>query len=792
MLRSKFRWNRLYRDESNEEAVRALIDSLNITYLTARLLVNRGIQNVEEAKEFLHIKEPSFHDPFLLDGMERACERIFAAIRAGEKIVVYGDYDADGVSSTAVLLTALKELGANVDFYIPNRFSEGYGPNEHAFRMIHEKGCRLIITVDTGIAAINEADLAKRLGIDLIITDHHEPGPVLPDAYAIIHPKLPNSTYPFKELAGVGVAFKMVHALYGKVPESLIEIAAIGTIADLVPLYGENRLLAKKGIEKLKTTTRPGINSLLSIAGVDKSSVNEETIGFVLGPRINAAGRLQEADPAVELLLTDDKEKADMLAKEIDQLNKQRQKLVQEITDEAIKEIEKNFPIEDNPVLVVAKENWNSGVIGIVASRLVEKFYRPAIVLSIDRETGLAKGSARSIQGFDLFKNLSECRELLPHFGGHTMAAGMTLKAEHIDELRQKMIDLANSQLSDEDFIPVKNIECACSLEHVTIKAVEELEKLAPFGVDNPKPLFLLENVNAADVRKIGVNGNHLKMKIEEKEFELDVVGFGQGELAEEISPFANVSIVGELAINEWNYVKKPQLLLQDLAVPAWQLFDWRGSRGTEALLSKLPAEKRLLIAFHEESIKLYKDQPYIHEIHIISEIKDYKNIDVSNKYVVFLDMPPAIEFLVSAFEQGMPERIYAIFYQHADHFFQTMPTREHFKWYYAFLTKKSSFDYKKYGEDLAKYRGWTKETIFFMTKVFFELEFVTINNGVITLNKKVKKRDLSESGTYQQKLDQMKLEQQLLYSSYQELKEWFEKAVLKRDADKFLQVHEW
>jgi single-stranded-DNA-specific exonuclease len=214
MLRSKFRWNRLYRDESNEEAVRALIDSLNITYLTARLLVNRGIQNVEEAKEFLHIKEPSFHDPFLLDGMERACERIFAAIRAGEKIVVYGDYDADGVSSTAVLLTALKELGANVDFYIPNRFSEGYGPNEHAFRMIHEKGCRLIITVDTGIAAINEADLAKRLGIDLIITDHHEPGPVLPDAYAIIHPKLPNSTYPFKELAGVGVAFKMAHALW--------------------------------------------------------------------------------------------------------------------------------------------------------------------------------------------------------------------------------------------------------------------------------------------------------------------------------------------------------------------------------------------------------------------------------------------------------------------------------------------------------------------------------------------------------------------------------------------------
>lgn len=343
MLRSKFRWNRLYRDESNEEAVRALIDSLNITYLTARLLVNRGIQNVEEAKEFLHIKEPSFHDPFLLDGMERACERIFAAIRAGEKIVVYGDYDADGVSSTAVLLTALKELGANVDFYIPNRFSEGYGPNEHAFRMIHEKGCRLIITVDTGIAAINEADLAKRLGIDLIITDHHEPGPVLPDAYAIIHPKLPNSTYPFKELAGVGVAFKMAHALYGKVPESLIEIAAIGTIADLVPLYGENRLLAKKGIEKLKTTTRPGINSLLSIAGVDKSSVNEETIGFVLGPRINAAGRLKEADPAVELLLTDDEEKADMLAKEIDQLNKQRQKLVQEITDEAIKEIEKIF-----------------------------------------------------------------------------------------------------------------------------------------------------------------------------------------------------------------------------------------------------------------------------------------------------------------------------------------------------------------------------------------------------------------------------------------------------------------
>lgn len=787
MLKSKYRWNRLFENESNGKTVRQLMNSLNISQLAARMLVHRGIHEVEAAKEFLHINEPSFHDPFLLKGMERACERIFSAIKNNEKIVVYGDYDADGVSSTVVMMTALRELGADADYYIPNRFTEGYGPNERAFRMIYEKGCRLIITVDTGIAAIHEAQVAKELGIDLIITDHHEIDAVLPDAYAIIHPKLEGSDYPFKELAGVGVSFKLAHALLGTVPESLLEIAAIGTIADLVPLFGENRLIAKKGIEKLKTSSRPGIRALLSAAGVEKASVNEETVGFVIGPRINAAGRLKEADPAVELLLTTDPVQAETLAKEIDQLNKQRQKLVQEMTDEAMKEIEERFPVDDHPVLVIAKENWNYGVAGIVASRLVEKFYRPAIVLSIDPETGIAKGSARSIDGFDLFRNLSQLRHLFTHFGGHKMAAGMTIRAENIDELRQNLIEMAKEQLTDEDFIPMKQIECTCSLEDVTIDAIEEINLFSPFGVSNPKPLFLLENVLAVNVRKIGASEAHLKLVVEKDGYELDVVGFGHGEAADEISPLASISVVGELAVNEWNNIKKPQLLLEDLAVPTWQLFDWRGAKELDRLIGKLPQEKQCLLVFRKESIEFFKGQQFYDGIRLFHQLP-LSDIEITGKYVVFLDMPTKLDLFRELFEKGAPERIYAVFMQRSDHFFQTLPTREHFKWYYAFLMKKGSFDLHQYGEELAKYRGWTKETIFFMTKVFFELEFVTINNGIITLNQQVKKRDLSESKTFQRKQEQIKLEQTLLYSSYHELKEWFETAIRNSIVNKIMQ----
>lgn len=771
MLKPKTRW--IVR-QTDEEMRDQLCEKLAVSPLLASLLINRGITDEETARHFLFDKGNDFHDPFLLKGMAEAVERIRAAISNEEPILIYGDYDADGVSSTSVMMTVLQDLGANVEFYIPNRFTEGYGPNEEAFRWASDSGFRLIITVDTGIAATKEARLAKELGLDLIITDHHEPGPELPEALAIIHPKHPEGDYPFGYLAGVGVAFKVAHALYGEVPEHLLELVVIGTIADLVPLTGENRAIAKAGLKKLQQTTRPGIEALCKLTATKKETITEETIGFMIAPRINAVGRLSDAYPAVELLLTPDKGTAEQLATEIDAMNKERQAIVNEITAEALAMVEENYPIEQYPVLVIGKENWNPGVIGIVASKLVEKFYRPTIVLSFDRENNTAKGSARSIAGYDLFKNLSTCRELLPHFGGHPMAAGMTLQLSDVDELRSRLCQLAQEQLTEEDFVPVTEIDVVVPLPEVNLNVVEQLESLAPYGVSNPKPKVLIEEVGLSSMRKIGSDKTHLKLQLDDQQTSLDSIGFSMGHYADHIAPLSKVSVIGELAVNEWNNIRKPQLFLQDLRVDTWQLFDARGHRQFEKWLEQVPQD-RVLMMFNKETIAELKLDRWQTEIIEVTDVEAAKQVAIDQKNIVLIDMPPSSQLIEALLTNGRPERIYVHFHQKDNHFFSTMPTRDHFKWFYAFLMKRKTFDLHRYGNDLAKHRGWSRETIDFMSQVFSELEFVTINNGMMALHETAAKRNLTESPSYQHKKMQVELENQLLYSSYQELKDWLE-----------------
>lgn len=770
MLKAKTRWNVRKPDQV---LVESLTKELNITPLVAQLLANRGFDTVENARYFLFGTE-QFHDPYLLKDMDKAVKRIKEAIENQDPILIYGDYDADGVSSTTVMMKTLSDLGANVDFYIPNRFTEGYGPNEAAFRHAYESGVKLIITVDTGISAINEAKLAKELGVDLIITDHHEPGPVLPDCYAIIHPKLEDSLYPFKELAGVGVAFKLAHALYGHLPEHLLEIAVIGTIADLVPLKDENRFIAKAGIQKLTRTNNTGLRALFKICSIDLASISEETIGFSIGPRINAAGRLGDAAPAVHLLLTEDPEEATELANEIDRLNRSRQSIVNEITEEAIEMVEKTFTI-DQKVIVIGKENWNAGVVGIVASRLVDKYYRPTIVLTFDPEKGTAKGSARSIDGFDLFQNLSLCRDILPHFGGHTAAAGMTLNIDDVTELRRRLNELAAEQLTEEMLIPVTKLDGEFEIQEIQLDAVKEMLLLAPFGMDNPKPKVLLKDAGISNYRKIGSEQNHLKITLEKNGFLLDTIGFGLGSLYDEVSPTSSISVIGELSINEWNNIQKPQLFLQDIAVDKWQLFDWRGNNRAGQLFKNLILTDTKFVVFNQENIDIFSKWLTQDSITFISNVMDARMLDLNEKNVVLLDFPPSKDIVNQLLFGKKPGRIYPHFYKKDSAFFNTMPTREHFKWYYAFLAKKAPFDLKRFGDDLAKHRGWSKETIDFMSQVFFELNFATINNGLISLEKITPKRDLTESKTYQQRQAQFTLEKELLYSSFNQLKDWFE-----------------
>ncbi|WP_165996887.1 single-stranded-DNA-specific exonuclease RecJ [Bacillus sp. Cs-700] len=773
MLRSKTRWKLAETDETNIDRLQS---ELGISRLAASLLVNRGISGEEEARRFLYKENLTYHDPLLMSGMKEAVERIQQAIASDERILIFGDYDADGVSSTTVLVYTLRELGASFDYYIPNRFTEGYGPNEAAFRQAKEDGYHLIVTVDTGISGVHEAEVAKEIGVDLIITDHHEPPPVLPDAYATINPKKPGCTYPFKGLAGVGVAFKLSQALLGRIPGHLLEIAAMGTIADLVPLQDENRLLASEGIRALQNSNKPGIKALLDVCGLKDQELNEEHLGFGIGPRLNAAGRLDSADPAVELLTTDDPLLAEQLASDIDALNKNRQELVNTMTKEAIEEVETNYiSDESNRVLIIAKEGWNAGVIGIVASRLVEKYYRPTIVMSIDREKGVAKGSARSIEAFDMFANLSECRDILPHFGGHPMAAGMTIDLDYLEQLRTRLNTLAIEKLTEEDLTPLTKVDLHCRVEDVTLETIEEMNLLAPFGVSNPKPVVMLKDVHLSQIRRIGSQDNHLKVGLEENGTTLDGVGFHFGYAFEEIASRAAVSVIGQLSVNEWNGLRKPQIFVKDIAVNEWQLFDYRGIRDLKKRLETLPLDKLVMISFQNNTISklgLEKWKDYV-----ITDPSD-KDFSFDQKYVMLLDLPDLEEDLVNLFRSGgIPDRTYVVFEHEEDHFFSTLPSREDFKWYYAFLMKKGSFHLRD-AEKLAKHKGWSKETVPFMSEVFFELDFVTMDNGLISLNPQSVKTELTSSKTYRSKLEKAKLENDFCYSSYHALKSWFDQSV--------------
>ncbi|WP_026672442.1 single-stranded-DNA-specific exonuclease RecJ [Alkalihalobacterium bogoriense] len=780
MLKPKARWKL---DSIDDRKVDELTKDLHVPPLVASLLVKRGLDTVEAAEQFLHIDKKEYYDPFLLSGMEETVERIHRAIKNDEKILVFGDYDADGVSSTTVMVYALQQLKANFDYYIPNRFTEGYGPNEKAFRTAKEQGYQLIVTVDTGISAVHEAEVAKELEIDFIVTDHHEAPPILPDAYAIVNPKKPGCTYPFKGLAGVGVAFKVAHALLKRVPVELLDIVVIGTIADLVPLVDENRLLAKQGIQALQHSNRPGIRALKKVCNIEDQVLNAEHVGFAIGPRINAAGRLAHAAPAVELLTTSDGEEAFAIAEEIDQLNKERQAIVNEMTKEAIEIVENEFPISDNHVLLIGKEGWNPGVIGIVASRLVEKYYRPTIILSYDNETGKAKGSARSIEGFDMFENLSESRDILPHFGGHPMAAGLTMQIKDVDTLRQRLHAQAEAILTSEDFIPSSHIDVVTSLDQISLDVIKQMEQLAPYGVANPTPKIMIKDVVVGQSRRIGSDENHLKLVFEQNNAKLDGIGFQLGHLYDEMTANVTLSAVGTLSVNEWNGHSKPQFMLEDIAIKEWQLFDWRNVKNVREKLEQIPEENRVLVTFSEHArTKLKLEQVQGTWISPTTAVP----VECEHPYVFFLDLPLVEEEMKSIFQYVKnPERIYTLFFHEESHYFTSSPSREQFKWYYSFLKKKGEFDIRKFGVQLAKHKGWSKNTVEWMTKVFFELEFVTINNGIISLHPNPSKKDLLDSKTYRSKIEQASIENQFVYSSYYELKLWFDDMLSKQSTRK-------
>lgn len=567
MVPESYRWEFV---EQESDRVKQLAAETGYPEVFAGLLMARGVHNKEEAQRFLYPSEKNMYDPFLMKGMEAAVCRISQAMDAREKITIYGDYDVDGITATSILYLYLTKAGADANYYLPDRMSEGYGLNEHAVRMLAETGTKLMVTVDTGISAIVECRLAKSLGMDVVITDHHECQEELPEAVAVVDAKQPGETYPFLYLAGCGVSYKLVQGLKAYRNDQTditeyLELAAVGTVADIVPLYDENRIIVSEGFKRMKHPANMGLGKLLESAGYDfKRKITSGFIGFGLAPRLNAGGRMGDAKRGVRLFTTRDEEEAATIAAELEVENSHRKETEQMILKQVTDRIEASDAIRNSRVMVVAGEGWHHGVIGIVSSRIKDMYYRPNILLSV--EDGVAKGSARSIEGFNLFDALCTCSDLMIKFGGHAAAAGMSLKAENVPELARRLNEYAKIHMDSQMLVPVQRPELRLKPSEVTVELIELIQRMEPFGQDMPEPLAEISG-QLSEVRKIGADGATLRMKIMDHRRSLGTVGFRRSIMAEYYSAGMEVSIAGNLDINYYMDRQYPQMILKDVKV---------------------------------------------------------------------------------------------------------------------------------------------------------------------------------------------------------------------------------
>lgn len=566
-------------------AIKEISEKLNLKPLTAKLLYNRGFTTAESAESFMKNENIKFHDPFLLADMDKAVDRIISAVNNGEKIVIYGDYDVDGVTSVSILYLYLKEKGADVGYYIPSRTGEGYGINPAAIDSLAQKDTKLLITVDTGITAVEETEHAKRMGLDVLITDHHECQSELPKACAIVNPRRADCQYPFKELAGVGVVFKLLCSLeytycklngiekdyVGEICDKYGDVVAIGTVADVMPLVDENRLIVSRGLGLIEKIKRPGIEALLELSGAvsdgkngtkKKRRITSTLISYVIAPRINAAGRISDATRAVELFLSENAAEARIIAEELCDTNRMRQAEENKIMEQAYEKIRNEHDFEKEKVIVLSEDNWHNGAIGIVASRITEKFNLPSILISFDGN--VSKGSGRSIKGLNLVDALSYCSDLLIKYGGHELAAGLSIEREKLPEFKKRINEYASTHLDPENMVTPIDVDAEVSEFDITLENAEELFLLEPFGISNPVPVFMLKDAYISDSIAIGSN-RHSKLTLKKGNRVFTALYFGKNPA--EINLFAGdtADTVFNLDVNEYMNNKNVQLTLRDI-----------------------------------------------------------------------------------------------------------------------------------------------------------------------------------------------------------------------------------
>lgn len=767
MIDSKYEWRK--GPQADRDRIEELAASLDVSELTASVLVSRGYDTVEKAGEFLNPGPDDLNAPVLMHDMEKGVERIREAIVSGSRITVYGDYDADGLTSTAIMYETLQQLGADCDYYIPNRFADGYGPNRDVYERLIGQGTGLIVTVDNGVAGSEAVAYAREKGVDVVITDHHELPKELPDAYAVIHPRIPTEKgeYPFGGLSGAGVAFKVATALLNEVPEEMLDLCAIGTVADLVPLTGENRVLVKYGLKALQNTERLGLLSLYQECSVSQEKIDEETIGFSIAPHLNALGRMADANAGVELLTTMDDERAAELAKKVRRLNVERQKLVNDITAQAQALLKEDSA--GHCVNLVWGEGWHEGVLGIVASRLVESTGRPSIVLGVNCETNTAKGSGRSVEAFNLFDALDGHRDMMEKFGGHHMACGLTVSADELPKLQEILDAEAERQNLSEASKPVLSLDGDIDISMVSPEMIQELGVIGPFGTDNPKPVFSFHGFTVGEAKAMG-DGSHLRLNLvgDDGKTSVSAVRFGIGDRIDEIlADSAGISFVGSLSINSWQGNEYPQIRIEDLEKKGMSIEVMRTRRLKKSMFFD---EKSVYVFFTHEwyrELRQYIPQGAL----VVLAGRDMEQITAGR--VVLVDCPVNTAQLTHALGHIRTGCLRLIFFQNDDCYKRGMPSRTDFAKVYGKVRDMKEYPIVKNLGAAGQYLEIAEPDLVFILKVFLEAKFVKIEDGCLTGLQQVERCNLKDTREYRMHQKYLEVERLLLDGSDDDLKSW-------------------
>ena len=767
MIDAKFKWE--LADNASSLTVDNLEKELGISRILATLLAQQGIDSTEQAKKFFEPSIEEIHDPTLLHDMDKAVERIEQAVEKQEQITIYGDYDADGITSTSLMYETLLSIGANVNYYVPNRFTDGYGPNMDAYQRLIDNGTQLFITVDNGVSGKNVIDKVMEAGVDVVITDHHELPADLPNAVAIVHPRYPGSNYPFPDLSGVGVAFKVAWALTGEFPVEELDLVAIGEIADVVNVTDENHALISYGIQQLRQGMRPGLAALMKLADIKANNLTDQDIGFGIAPRLNALGRIADANDGVKLLTSLDENESQKLAKEVDQANKERQNLVADIMKEAEEQANSSANQQKKTLLIVGK-GWHQGVLGIVASRIMNETGKPTIVASTDQNNPtLIKGSGRSVDSFNLFNALEAHRELFTTFGGHPAACGLSFDQKNIVPLQIALEEEAVKQKFDPTVKQPLPIAMKLVPADVTQQLYNDIQRVAPFGPGNMEPVFELNNVKVVDVKTMGQEHQHLKFSIVSDKKNLTVVAFGQGNLATLLSaPTGQINLAVKVSLNEWRGKKSVQLMLEDLQINGTVIIDERTNKLTPQLFSSsdyyIVREPRL-----RENIA-----PHVAPGYTLS-IEEAIKTDFSGQQVTLVDCPSSEEMLKRIFaeDEEEPATIRLLLYQRKSAYLAGLPTRNDFAQLYRFIYRQKELKWPMQAKAVSNHLKINMDRLNLMIQVFSEAGFVTIKDDVLKFNESTNKTDLTQTKRYQKQLAQYKVEQQLLFNDAATVANW-------------------